>query len=176
MRHAESSGQDSDAPLTSAGAAQAAALAPVLAALEVGPLFASPMRRAMDTLGPFARHSGQEITAIDALRERTLAPNKLTDWKVHIERSFGDAQYKLAGGESHADLLVRWQEALASVAVAGGRPTFVTHGGMTAALFHDLDPGFGFDGWATLRNPDLFEITLDGTKLTAFHRINLKEP
>lgn len=175
IRHAESSGQPPEAPLTDRGTAQAQALVPVLASLGAGPLFASPYRRAMDTLAPYAQSIGQRITPLDTLRERLLSPVPLEDWKDHIRRSFDAPDHAPDGGESHSELLGRWALALSDITAAEGRPAFATHGGMTAALFHALDPGFGFDGWASLRNPDVFEITLEDGNLTAFTRIDLEE-
>jgi 2,3-bisphosphoglycerate-dependent phosphoglycerate mutase len=129
----------------------------------------------MDTLAPYAQSVDQPVTPLDSLRERLLSPVPLEDWKDHIRRSFDAPDHAPEGGESHAALLARWALALSEIASVQGTPAFVTHGGMTAALFHALDPGFGFDDWASLRNPDLFEITLEDGGLTAFTRIDLEE-
>lgn len=174
IRHAKSSGQPREAPLSDEGRAQADALIPVLQALEAGPIFSSPYRRAMDTLAPYANFSGQEMTTIEDLRERHLSPVPLPDWEEHIRASFKDPDHCAPGGESHRDLMRRWTTALSHIAAAQGRPVFATHGGMTAALFHDLDPSFGFDGWKSLSNPDLYALTLKGPRLIRFERLNLE--
>ncbi|MFY0616310.1 histidine phosphatase family protein [Shimia sp.] len=174
IRHAQSTGQAADAPLTDRGYQDARALVPTLIEREAGPLFASPMRRAVETLTPYAEHSGQTIRPLDSLRERLLSPTPLTDWETHIQRSFQDPNHAPEGGESHTDLLARWTSAFAEITQNGGTPAFVTHGGMTSALFHSLTAEFGFQGWKQLRNPDLFEVTLTRGRLSAFTRIELE--
>ncbi|MEL6640375.1 MAG: histidine phosphatase family protein [Pseudomonadota bacterium] len=174
IRHAKSSGQPREAPLSQEGYAKAEALVPVLKALEAGPIFSSPYRRAMETLAPYAKAVGQDITPIEDLRERLLSPVPLPDWQDHIRASFKDPDHRAEGGESQRDMMRRWTAALSHIAAAKGRPVFATHGGMTAALFHDLDPSFGFEGWKGLSNPDLFALDLEGPRLRSFARLELK--
>jgi 2,3-bisphosphoglycerate-dependent phosphoglycerate mutase len=174
VRHAKSSGQSREASLSDEGLAQAEALVPILQALQTGPIFSSPYARAVETLTPYAKASGQDITEIEDLRERVLSPMPLPDWKDHIRASFDDPAHAAPGGESHIDMLRRWRAVLSQVAAAGGTPVFATHGGMTAALFKSVDPGFGFDGWQGLSNPDLYVLALDGPQLKSFSRLELK--
>ena len=173
VRHAKSSGQPRQAPLSEEGHRQAQALVPVLSRLEAGPIIASPYTRAMETLAPYAEAIGQTTNPVEDLRERLLSPVPLPDWEICVRKSFEDPDHRAEGGESHRDLLRRWKAALSLIYAAKGRPVFATHGGMTAALFHDLDPSFGFDGWKSLRNPDLFEIEIEGPRLVAFQRLEL---
>lgn len=173
IRHAEAAGQAEDAPLTARGQLQANRLQATLAQLDAGPLYSSPMTRALNTLAPFAFATDQEITVIDALRERLLSTRNLPDWQDHMRRSFQEDDYAAPGGESHAALLSRWRAAFTVIANGGGTPAFCTHGAMTAALFHSIDPTFGFDGWQQMGTPDLFELTLDGSTAKAFRRIDL---
>ena len=172
VRHATSSGQQADAPLAPIGFAQAQAIVPVLKELEAGPLYASSMLRAFQTLEPYATASYQSIKTIDDLRERLLTPVPLENWQDHIKRSFDDPTHHADGGESHEDMLVRWHKALTQIETLGGHlPTFATHGGMTAALFNQCDPSFGFDDWKSLKNPDLFEVTIQNGAITHYSRI-----
>lgn len=174
VRHAKSSGQPREAPLSDEGLAQAEALVPVLQALEAGPVFSSPYTRAVETLTPYAKASGQDINEIEDLRERVLSPTPLPDWKDHIRASFDDPAHAAPGGESHIDMLRRWRAALSQIAAAGGNPVFATHGGMTAALFNSVDPNFGFDGWQGLSNPDLYALDLDGPTVKSFVKMELE--
>ncbi|MGH6958734.1 MAG: histidine phosphatase family protein, partial [Caulobacteraceae bacterium] len=76
VRHAQSAPDpalpERDWPLSGAGAAQARALAPVLAELGVEALVSSPYRRAVATLQPFADAAGLPIVTDEDLRERSL--------------------------------------------------------------------------------------------------------
>ncbi|MEL6642235.1 MAG: histidine phosphatase family protein [Pseudomonadota bacterium] len=171
VRHANSADQAADAPLTAEGSRQAAALVPVLTALGAGPLYSSPYTRAAETIAPYAKASGQTVTTLDGLRERTLATVNLPNWREHMRRSFFDALHAGPGGESHTHLFVRAANAFAEIADTGGAlPTFVTHGGLTAALFNRVDPSFGFDAWKDLRAPDLFEVEIKGRQIRNFVR------
>lgn len=174
IRHAEASGQGPEAPLTPLGEALSEALAPELAKLGGGPLYASPFRRALATIEPYATKTGQVVQVLAGLRERLLAPKPPEDWMGHIARSFEDAGYALPGGESFEDLRKRAGADLLAVQRRGGpRPVLVSHGNLMAALFRDADRGFGFADWEALRNPDLFEVTLDVGRVASFSRVEL---
>ncbi|MEM8630399.1 MAG: histidine phosphatase family protein [Pseudomonadota bacterium] len=176
IRHAASSGQAPDAPLSDDGEAHAERLAPWLTAAGAGPLYSSPYRRARQTVAPFSKASGQEVTALDGLRERLLSPAPCPDWLEETKRSFTDPGYALPGGEALADVRARAAAALDEIAQKGGAlPTFVTHGVLTTALFGAADPSFGFDDWRALRNPDVFAVTLVGGQLTTFERLDWKD-
>lgn len=171
IRHATSSSQAADAPLAEEGYAQADALVSVLTSLGAGPLYTSPYTRAQETIAPYVKASGQEVTVLDDLRERLLSPVSLPDWQDHIRHSFYNATYAAPGGESHTHMFLRASRAFAHIVQAGGPlPTFVTHGGLTSCLFNRVDPSFGFEDWQRLRNPDLFHITLGPRQITSFQR------
>lgn len=175
IRHATSSHQAPDAPLTPEGFAQAKALVPVLEKLGAGPLYASPYLRAQQTISPFSRASGQTVTTLADLKERRLAAQDLPDWQDHVRRSFGDANHAAPGGESHAKLRTRAARALVEIEQAGGNlPAFVTHGGLIAALFSAHVPGFNFMDWRNLRNPDLFLVRNDAGRIVDFQRLDLE--
>lgn len=176
IRHASSTHQAADAPLSPAGEAQALALVPVLTALRAGPLYASPFRRAQATIAPYAKAIGQVVTLLPELRERKLSDGDLPDWQDHIAKSFDDPAHHADGGESVMDVRHRAARALATIeAWGGGLPTFVTHGGVTSALFSACAPDFDFDAWRALRNPDLFEVHINAGQIVSFDRIDLKE-
>ncbi len=174
LRHAQSMGQKADAALTARGATQAEALVPVLADLGAGPLHASPMRRALDTIAPFAAASDQAVSVIDDLRERRVVPMDDANWRAHFRRCFDEPDFAAPGGESTTALRARLAGALAEIEAAGGSlPCIVSHGGAIAALFSACDPAFGYEDWQALRYPDLFEVTLADGRITSFARIDL---
>lgn len=175
IRHAQSTHQAPDAPLSDLGTEQAERLVATLANLGAGPLYSSPYRRAQDTIAPYAAASAQVVTVLDKLRERLLSPVPLPDWQDHIARSFDDPDHAPEGGESHNDLGYRANVALKDIMRRGGAmPAFVTHGGLASCLFHQVNSDFGIDGWRSLRNPDLFAIDISGGKITAFERLDME--
>lgn len=109
------------------------------------------------------------------LRKGRFLQSSSPDWQDHIRQSYIDLDYAPEGGESHSDLRFRASQALENMQALGGhRPAFVTHGGLTAALFSGIDPDFGFADWKALRNPDLFEVEIDAGQVLAFERLEME--
>jgi 2,3-bisphosphoglycerate-dependent phosphoglycerate mutase len=173
VRHASSSGQEPDAHLSGDGMVQAQGLAGELAKLGVDELYASPYRRAVDTVTPFALAAGLRINIVEDLRERKLANGWRPDFLVHMERSFQDPAYRLEGGESLNQTSERGLSALAWIAreARGDRPAAASHGNLIASVLRTIDPEFGFAAWKTMRNPDMFDVTMRDGKPVAFDRI-----
>jgi 2,3-bisphosphoglycerate-dependent phosphoglycerate mutase len=174
VRHASSIGQESDAPLSGEGEAQALELSTALASLGVDQLFSSPYRRALDTMAPFAKTAGLCVGVIDDLRERKLAGGWLPDFLVHMQRSFLDENYCLEGGESLHETARRGLSAIAQIAheTVGKRPAAASHGNLIASVLRTVDPKFGFAEWKAMRNPDIFDMTLAGGVPVAFRRVD----
>jgi 2,3-bisphosphoglycerate-dependent phosphoglycerate mutase len=107
------------------------------------------------------------------LRERELSLQPLDDWLDHIRRSYDDIDHRAGpGGESLRDAQTRALAALADIAAAQHRlPLVASHGNLISAILRAADPGFGFDGWRDLRNPDLFELSLAEGLPVAFARV-----
>jgi len=62
--------------------------------------------------------------------------------------------------------------ALADIAAAQHRlPIVASHGDLILTILRAVDPGFGFEGWRDLRNPDLFELSLAEGRPTAFSQV-----
>ena len=173
IRHAASTGQANDAPLTEEGLAGAAALAPVLQSLGAGPLYSSPYLRARQTLAPYAEAAGLSVTPLEDLRERLLSSEDLPDWQAHLRRSFFNTLYAAPGGESHTHVYVRATRALRQIEEAGGDcPTFVTHGGVIAALLSRVDGSYRFEDWQEMRTPDLFEVEIVDRRIRSFRQLD----
>jgi 2,3-bisphosphoglycerate-dependent phosphoglycerate mutase len=139
VRHCESSGQAPEAPLTETGRAQAVELAQRLEPLGIDHVLSSPYARARATIEPFAARSGLFLHIDDRLAERSLSPEPIDAWREVVRRSFEDLDFRSPGGESGRETLARGWAA--------------------------IDPSFGYDGWQSLRNPDLvlLERTSGGT-------------
>ena len=50
-------------------------------------------------------------------------------------------------------------------------PLVVTHGNLLALVLHSLDDTFGFHGWKSLSNPDVFVLDNSGSGQMTFERI-----
>jgi 2,3-bisphosphoglycerate-dependent phosphoglycerate mutase len=157
VRHCESAGQAPEAPLTEAGRRQAADLAERLAPLGIDRVVSSPYLRARETIAPFAARAGLAIGTDERLAERVLSPGPVDHWRECVARSFEDPDHRLPGGESGRAVLARGWAAVVAALDGGHRlPVVVSHGQLLALVLHSIDPSFGFRGWESLRNPDVF--------------------
>lgn len=160
IRHAQSAGQAPDAGLTSEGVAQADRLLDELQGHGHRAIFASPYARAVQTIAPFAQAHGTQITKLDGLAERVLAPAPRPDWLDHVARSFTDPEHALPGGESLRQTADRGWRAICDAA-ASGPAIAVSHGNLIAAVLNRIDAHFGFEGWRALGNPHVIEVDFE---------------
>lgn len=173
IRHCQSSGQHPESPLTDAGAEAAEALAERLTALAPDAVYASPFVRAQATVRPFAARAGLVVRIDHRLQERRLSHQDLHDWQDHVRRSFTEPDYSAPGGESLRQTQARGLAALAGIADANHRlPIVASHGNLIAALLKSMEPAFGFEDWRALRNPDLFEVSLEAGRPVRFRRLS----
>jgi len=172
IRHCESSGQVAEAPLTATGYAQAEALAEWLAAHPIDRIVSSTYRRAQETIAPFAARSGLRIELEPRLVERRLSPEPIPDWRDVVRRSFGEPDFVVPGGESGRETLERGWAALEAVLDGGHElPAIVSHGQLISLVLSRIDPSFGFDGWRSLRNPDILLVERGPDGRRSFRRL-----
>jgi probable phosphoglycerate mutase len=155
VRHGESTfnvegrlqGQ-SDAPrLSPLGQKHAQALAATLGQLEIDALYSSPLARAMETAQPLAELLKVPVQTDDRLKEinigvfqGTLAaeladrfPQDAARWRTQ------DPDFRIPGGESRRDLMLRAQAVFDDILASGHRQVIVVaHGGVLAAAFKSL--------------------------------------
>ncbi len=163
IRHAEATGQAPEAPLSARGHADAVTLGERLCALGVSRVVSSPYRRALETVAPFATSAGLPILEDPRLVEFKLAGVSRPDWREDLRRAFGDPELALPGGESVLAARSRANAAIdQALAEAPGRVAICTHGALAAILLGAFDDRAGFEIWAALRTPDLFEVGITG--------------
>lgn len=154
VRHGESTynvegrlqGQ-SDTRLSPLGQKHAAAVAATLGKLPIEAVYASPLSRALETAQPLADALGLSVHCDDRLKEidigvfqGTLAaelgdrfPQEATRWRSQ------DPDYRIPGGESRHDLMLRAEAAFREIHESGLRQVaVVAHGGVLAAALKAL--------------------------------------
>lgn len=167
VRHCESAGQASDASLTPRGNEQALALADFLDAHPIDYLASSPYVRARATIEPFALRSGLAVEIHEGLAERHLSGAPISHWREVVERSFHEPTFRVVGGESAAETLARGWDVIQGVLRKRHRlPVVVSHGQLLSLVLHSIRPSFGYAGWASLSNPDVY--LLEGDRVGAF--------
>ena len=172
IRHCAATGQEPDAPLTHAGMRQAQALADFLGDYPIDRITTSEYLRARQSIEPFSSRSDLTVHTDSRLNERILSAEPLDNWQDVVRNSFGDHSLRAPGGESAREVLARAWAALDEIFDADhAMPVVVTHGNLLALVLHSLDHTFGFDGWKSLTNPDLYMLIDNGTGRMAFERV-----
>ena len=155
VRHGESTfnvegrlqGQSDEPRLSPLGLKHAAALASTLSSLPIDAVYSSPLTRAMETARPLAAALKLSLFTDDRLKEinigifqGTLAaelsdnfPEGAARWRTQ------DPDYRIPGGESRRDLMVRAEAAFRDIRATDHRQVVVVaHGGVLAAAFKAL--------------------------------------
>ena len=172
VRHCAAAGQEPDAPLTDTGHHQAQTLAHFLADYPIDHITTSEYLRARQSIEPFASQSDLAINTDARLNERTLSAEPLDNWQDVVRNSFDDHGLRAPGGESARQVIARAWAVLDEIFDANhAMPLVVTHGNLLALVLHSLDHTFGFEGWQSLSNPDVFMLGDAGTGQMTFERI-----
>ena len=172
IRHCQALSQAPHASLTDLGKQQAEELADFLAEWPVDHIVSSSYVRARQSIVPLAHRMGLSLNLDPRLIERRLSGHPMENWRQAIRDSFADLNLRQSGGESGRDVQKRAWEALHETVAAGHRlPIFVTHGNLMSLLLHFLDPDFGYRQWASLSNPDVFQLEDHGQGHWQFARI-----
>jgi len=135
-------------------------------------LVSSPFRRAQETIQPFGQCRGLTLKIDPRLSERRIADPPVADWREYIRSSFTDPDSRAPGGESGREVLTRARAAIADALGSGARlPALATHGHLLALVLHNMDRSFGYSGWQSLRNPDLFRVSGTSLESCSFERL-----
>lgn len=128
LRHADSTGQAPDAPLTAQGQADALALVPRLARLGITHIWSSPFVRARETVRPFAEQAGLTVQCDPRLEERRHGPVPEGQWAEEARALFADPDARPWDGESRNDVLARGKAMIADIETQGTTPLVACHG------------------------------------------------
>ena len=167
LRHAESQADPSvsepDWPLSARGHQQAEWLKTHLVPLAIDVIYSSPYTRAVHTVTPFAHATGREIECVEGLRERKLTPGSVENWLEVLKHAWQHFDFALPHCESSAQCQARMVGTLRDLVQgqAGNVLLVSSHGNAIALYLHALDPSYGFDNWAAMKNPDVFRIYYD---------------
>ena len=142
-----------DPDLTERGYLQARQAAELLSTepAGTGPIFTSPLKRAIQTAATIGERLGRTVQVIEELRELNVGDLEgrsddaafATWWGVLEAWASGDREARFASGESHVELTQRVQKALACMlgSQGSGPHVVVAHAGWLRAGFMALaDP------------------------------------
>jgi broad specificity phosphatase PhoE len=137
----------SDSQLTPLGRRQCHAVAEALSRFEIDAVVASPLARARESAQTIAERLGLEVQLEPRLMEIHAGIFQERRWE-DIEQEFPaewalwrsqDPDYRIPGGESRRDIMLRTAEAFEAIREAGyHRAIVVAHGGSLSAAFKSL--------------------------------------
>ncbi len=144
---------DATRPLTEKGRADSLLVARFLQGEEIGAVYSSPYERCVETVRPFAEQVNLPIVLADDFRERKIDDEWIEDFSAFAKRQWQDFTFKLAGGESLAEVQKRNVERLTLLLQQEKAENIVigTHGTALATILHYYDPAFGEEGFQKLR-------------------------
>ena len=172
VRHCQAISQGPTAALTDVGFGQAERLADFLLDYPVDFIVTSRYVRARQTIEPYSEKAGLPIHQDHRLNERTLSVEPIADWQRFVRRSFDDPDLRMPGGESARQALHRAEAALKEILRGEHRlAVVVTHGNVMALLLHSVDASFGYQGWKSLTNPDIWILSERPDGSRAFQRV-----
>ena len=172
IRHCQASGQLPDDSLTELGFSQAETLADFLSSRQIDAAVSSAFKRAQQTIEPFAASTGLTVRVDTRLNERRLSDGPLDNWREVIRASFDDLDTRAPGGESGREVLERAWACLNELLDGGyNLPLAVTHGNLMSLVLSSLDPSFGYKGWESLSNPDVYLLQKTEDGRLAFERL-----
>lgn len=155
--------------LSSTGKEQAEQLIDRLVPLGIDEVFSSPLRRAVETVVPFAGRLGLTIQTERAFGEQNACPNYMppAEFQTLIAKYWQDVDFALEGAESLSQCQKRMLEGIRMVEKAhkGKNILISSHGEAIGALLKAFDSEYGYDDWARMNMPDVFKLVFspDGT-------------
>ena len=157
---------DEDRPLSERGQRDALRVAELLCARSIAALYASPARRAWQTVAPLAERLGLPIQVEPALNERRLSadPVPASAFQAAVRATFADQGFAHPGGETNAAAQARGWAAVRSLVRQWPEAQIVlgTHGVLLTLIVQGFLPGYGYSFWRALTMPDIYRLDLPG--------------
>lgn len=162
VRHAHStySTDEQSRPLSEQGRQDAEQLTTLFEGIEPDYIYASPYRRAIETVRPLAERCGLVILETAAVQERLLAPGELSDFQHAVRYVWEHPDENPYGGESNVIAQQRIVHEIKQLLEQHRNQTVVigTHGNIMVLLMQHFDPTYGYDFWKTLKMPAVYRM------------------
>lgn len=166
VRHAHTDWTpDEGRPLSPAGQIAAQRLAHLLSAYPIDRIYASPYRRARQTVEPLADRLGLPIDIEADLRERELGELPAgEDFQAAVKGTWQEPAYAHPGGESN---LAAQRRGVAVVRrlleqALGEHVVLSTHGNLLALVSQHYVSSIDYDFWIALTMPDVYQLKING--------------
>ena len=151
---------------------QADALADFLTGRKIDLVVASAFMRARQSIEPFAAANGLMVHVDPRFNERTLSDSPMDHWRDMVRGSFDDLDLRAPGGESAREVLDRAWSGINGLLEGGYElPLAVTHGNLLSLVQNSVDDTFGYEGWESLSNPDVYMLERGMDDRVTFERL-----
>jgi 2,3-bisphosphoglycerate-dependent phosphoglycerate mutase len=152
-------------PLTPEGARDAVRLAENLKDFEIDAAYSSPYLRAIQTLEPLAQTRDLQIQTIEDLREHTLSPEPIPNWKDVLGQAWDDFDFALPGGETMRNTQTRGMSALETIRAKHPRGTVIVggHGTLFSLVLHALEPRIDCAFHLDMPMPAVYRLEFQGS-------------
>ncbi|MBX5476646.1 MAG: histidine phosphatase family protein [Clostridia bacterium] len=164
VRHAHADwAPDEDRPLSARGEADARRVADLLEPFPIEAVYASPARRARDTVAPLAERRGLTVELVESLAERRLAAGAVEDFDAAVRWTWEHPDEALPGGESNRAAQTRGWTALQAIMArhANGHVVVASHGNLLALVLQCVDPSVDHAFWRRMTMPDVYRLQGD---------------
>lgn len=166
IRHCKAEGQPAEAKLTDLGVSQAKDLMEFLKPYDIQYIASSPYVRAVDTITPLSKELNLSINIDERLKEKVLTSKDVEDFTPLLRAAFKDMDLKYEGGESSREATSRAIEALKDLLKREeSNIAMVTHGELFSLIVKHFDNSFGYEGWQSLTNPDVYVLTFKDNEM-----------
>lgn len=157
---------DEQRPLSPQGREDARRVADLLRRYPITEVYASPFRRAWETVAPLAEALDSPVHEAPGLRERKLSGTPVDDFFAAVRQTWDDPTTAHPGGETNAAAQrrgvavvqrLRAQHPAAHIALA-------THGNLLALVLQHYDPDVDYEFWRALTMPDIYTLECSDEK------------
>lgn len=180
IRHAEPNYENHDdflRELTQKGLQDSQELVNVFKDISIDVVYSSPYKRAVDTVKPLADDRHLKIILQNDLRERKITDQWIDDFAGFTERQWQDFSYKLAGGESLAEVQKRNISTLQEILSQQSGRTIVigTHGTALSTIINYYHQQFCLEDFQRVKHifPWCIKMTFDGLTHLSTKEIDL---
>lgn len=149
VRHAHSvyTPDELGRPLSERGFADALKVTEILKNERIDDVYASPYKRAIQTVKGIAEYINKEIHIEKNLKERTLAQGAVNNFSAAISKVWKDEDFSWDGGESNKDAQRRGVLAVEKILERhkGKKVVIGTHGNLMVQIMNHYNKAYGFD-------------------------------
>lgn len=164
VRHAHADWvPDENRPLSPQGKKDTQWVVDKLHLFPITAIYASPYRRAHQTVEPLAKRLHLTIKTIPDLRERQLAGEPVEDFDAAVATLWHNPSFAHPGGESNRAAQQRGVAVINKLIHdhPNDHVVLATHGNLMALILQHFDPAIDYEFWQALRMPDIYYLNLD---------------